>query len=176
MGQYYKFIILGDEKHRGKEIIVLVVNPHDFMKGAKLMEHCYHNNILLNTVEFLIGPNGQYHKARCVWAGDYAIKDKGDNENLYRLADNYTTFRDGYKHQKFNYIVNHTKKLYVDTNKRNNDIHPLPLLICEGNGNGSGDYDGNDDHLVGSWARNVVSMEYDIPVGYSELKCNFYEY
>jgi hypothetical protein len=39
MGQYYKFIILSDTKKNNKEVILLVINPHDFMEGAKLMEH-----------------------------------------------------------------------------------------------------------------------------------------
>jgi hypothetical protein len=36
-------------------------------------------------------------------------------------------------------------------------IHPLPLLTCEGNGRGGGDYYGEDtNNLVGSWARNII--------------------
>ena len=45
MGQYYKLIILGDEKKQNKEVVLLVLNPQNYNKGAKLMEHSYINNI-----------------------------------------------------------------------------------------------------------------------------------
>jgi hypothetical protein len=41
-------------------------------------------------------------------------------------------------------------------------IHPLPLLTCEGNGRGGGDY--HKSHpLVGKWARNRVVMQKERP-------------
>ncbi len=48
MGQYYKFIILGEQKHNNKEIIILVINPHQYGNGAKLMEHSYINNNMMD--------------------------------------------------------------------------------------------------------------------------------
>ncbi len=181
MGQYYKFIILANEKHNNREVILLSVNPHDFMMGAKLMEHSYINQPLLSLVEYLISKHSRFYKSRIVWAGDYADEEKeefdenSESVNLYRLADNYSSYKGEYKNTNYNYIVNHTKNLYVDKTK-SKSIHPLPLLICEGNGRGGGDYDGNDNELCGTWARDVISMEETIPDNYKELICDFEEY
>jgi hypothetical protein len=71
------------------------------------------------------------------------------------------------------YLVNHTKKQYVD--KRKEEIHPLPLLTAEGNGAGGGDYRGDNEILCGDWARDVISIETEPPVGYEELLCKFRE-
>jgi hypothetical protein len=182
MGQYYKFIILANEKHNNREVILVVVNPHDFMMGAKLMEHSYINESLLILVEYLISKNSRFYKSRIVWAGDYADEEKdnidensSESVNLYRLADNYSSYKGEYINTNYKYIVNHTKKLYVDKT-RSKSIHPLPLLISEGNGLGGGDYDGNNYDLCGKWARDVISMEETIPDNYNELICDFYEY
>ena len=77
---------------------------------------------------------------------------------------------------KAKYIVNHDKKQFVDKTKVPTDadgwrIHPLPLLTCEGNGRGGGDFRGESE-LVGSWARDIISVESkkaDIPKDYTEL-------
>jgi hypothetical protein len=77
---------------------------------------------------------------------------------------------------KAKYIVNHDKKQFVDKTKVPSDadgwrIHPLPLLTCEGNGRGGGDFRGESE-LVGSWARDIISVESkkaDIPKDYTEL-------
>jgi len=72
----------------------------------------------------------------------------------------------------YRFIVNHSKKLFVDKwkvpNVNNLFIHPLPLLTAEGNGLGGGDYQGNSK-LVGSWARDIISVEYTAPDGFQEL-------
>lgn len=81
-----------------------------------------------------------------------------------------------HKASETRYLVNHDKKQFVDKTKvpTNGDgwkIHPLPLLTCEGNGRGGGDFRGESD-LVGSWARDTISIESkkaDIPKGYTEL-------
>lgn len=80
------------------------------------------------------------------------------------------------------YLVNHDKKVFVDKTKVPKDsdgwqIHPLPLLTCEGNGRGGGDYRG-DSPLVGSWARDIISVEglkSDIPKDYTEVIFNLVE-
>ncbi len=124
MGQYYKFIILADNKKNNKEVILLVINPHNYKAGLKIMEHTYLNTDMMNTIEYLLCPYGNFHKSRIVWAGDYADEEEGydeDNDegsmNLYRLADNYESYSACYNKNKYNYIVNHTKKLYVNKNK-----------------------------------------------------------
>ena len=183
MGQYYKFIILGDNKKNNKECIILVIHPHSFGNGSKLMEHSYKNTNIMNSVECLIGPCGQFYKSRIVWAGDYANEedneDNEDNEeepmNLYHLADYYSLYEGVHVNKNFKYIVNHTKKQYVDMNDSSEEIHPLPLLISEGNGQGGGDFRGEGQELCGTWSRDVISMEHSIPEGYTKLECHFSE-
>jgi hypothetical protein len=80
------------------------------------------------------------------------------------------------------YIVNHTKKQFVQIRKGGqpqDGIHPLPLLVSEGNGRGrgerNGDYFGSNQELCGTWARDVISIEEKehIPGDYTELVCEF---
>jgi hypothetical protein len=80
------------------------------------------------------------------------------------------------------YLVNHDKKEFVDKTKtpKDNDgwqIHPLPLLTCEGNGRGGGDFHKGGD-VVGRWARDIISVERTksaIPKDYTELKFDLVE-
>ncbi len=184
MGQYYKFIILAKNKeHNNKEIILCVLEPRSYDTGSKLMEHSYINTKMMNTVEYLISKEGRFYKSRIVWAGDYADEEEGyddeeETSNLYRLADDYSSYTNTVSHSFGRYIVNHTKQLYVDKERTsdNNIIHPLPLLISEGNGSGGGDYSGHNQHLCGSWSRDVISMEDEIPDDYCEVVCDFEEY
>ncbi len=74
------------------------------------------------------------------------------------------------------YLVNYDKKEFVNKTKvpKDNDgwqIHPLPLLTCEGNGRGGGDFRG-ESPLIGSWSRDkigVVSKKSDIPKDFKEV-------
>ena len=62
---------------------------------------------------------------------------------------------------RLRYVVNHTKRAYVDMSKlstRDYALHPLPILTADGNGLGGGDYNGSYDR-VGEWARDVITME-----------------
>ena len=47
-------------------------------------------------------------------------------------------------------------------------IHPLPLLTVEGNGRGGGDL-GQPPSWVGSWSRDVISVEEGVPEGFEQL-------
>jgi hypothetical protein len=185
MGQYYKPVILGEKTEENHETVKAWMCSHEYGDGLKLMEHSYLDNPLMKTMEILIGPEGPFYKSRVVWAGDYADEEMDDDNNeepmnLYRLADDYSSYTRLVSHSFGRYIVNHTKKLYVDKERKsenNNDnmIHPLPLLISEGNGRGGGDYNGNNNELCGTWARDCISVEKNIPDNYMELKCDFYE-
>lgn len=76
------------------------------------------------------------------------------------------------------FLVNHTKKQFVHMRKDgqpNDGIHPLPLLVSEGNGRGGGDYIGRHQELCGTWSRDVISVEESIPEDYTELVCDFFE-
>jgi len=176
MGQYYIAIILGNQPDTDdKEVSRYVLSP--FECGSKLMEHSYIDNPFVCRFEQLIGNQGIFYKSRIVWAGDYADKEKNSNDNLYynmsqeKQSISLPEFQIYYR-----YIVNHTKKEYIDKERLPSKIHPLPLLVCEGNQRGGGDYWGKNSDLCGTWARDVISVENDKPSDkYSELVCNFSE-
>ena len=86
-----------------------------------------------------------------------------------------------FKFYKYKYLLNLDTKEFV--NKDNIPsvdgwkIHPLPLLTCEGNGRGGGDFRG-DSSLVGSWSRNLVTVtnkKSEIPKDFVELSFDLQE-
>lgn len=161
MGQYYYPIILSAD---GK--IVVWMNAHNYGNGLKLTEHSFINNNFVNAFEFGLSPDGPHHKSRVVWAGDYADNEP-NGENLYHQCNEYRQIIPQEKDTaRFRFIVNHTKKQFVDKKKvptvDGYTLHPLPLLTAEGNGRGGGDYHG-DSPLVGAWARDVISVEEGAP-------------
>ena len=180
MGQYYLAIILSDIK-KTPEIIRMWMSPHNYNNGAKLTEHSYIGNNFVQAFEHLISPEGMFYMSRIVWAGDYADPEENESYNLYTIVSNSTRMiqcPDSLDTSIYRYIVNHSKKLYVDKehcqkNKYNLIVHPLPLLISEGNGCGGGDYKGNNVELCGTWARDTISVEKTIQNDYNELLCDF---
>ena len=160
MGQYYLTVMLDDEGN-----IVAWMNAFGYNEGVKLMEHSYIKSKFVNTVEFSLSPEGEYYKSRVVWAGDYADDEQRYyKKNLYALCndDESKLIRpEPRSATKYRYIVNHTKKQYVDKTKVH-EIHPLPLLTAEGNGRGGGDLQ-DAPPFVGSWARDVISVEEALP-------------
>jgi len=54
-------------------------------------------------------------------------------------------------------------------------IFALNLLLALGNGLGGGDYHGEDEQLVGHWAGDSISLDDEIPEGFSELSVSFTE-
>jgi hypothetical protein len=156
MGQYYYPVNLDKEEY---------LYSHDYGgNGLKLMEHSYIGNDFVETVEQLLTSGNSWQKTRIVWAGDYM------DDGLF--VDDLSVNLHGYAHDNFDkispkfenlsigrYLVNHSKKEFVDKNKLEGDIHPLPLLTCSGNGRGGGDYNGADEEYVGSWAGDVISIE-----------------
>lgn len=159
-------------------------------QGLKLMEHSWMNNPLCQLVEYLLLPGNAWHKQPIVWAGDYADGEYHNTynwmdingvihtheENLYNFCKIENKYKVGKKPKllkKFKYILNHTTKQFVDKTKVPKDkdgwqIHPLPLLTCEGNNRGGGDYRG-DNNIIGSWARHIISVDAEIPEDYTEL-------
>lgn len=176
MGQYYMGIILGEENQENKEIIRLFMEA--FM-GAKLTEHSWPENGFVNAFETFLTPEGMFYKSRVVWAGDYADNEKNMDENLHHNSSKHPqkSYFNMIRNQiltldkSYRYIINHTTKQYVDKNKYS--FHPLPLLIAEGNGRGGGDYGGIGEELIGLWARNVISIEKEIPKDYNEFMAPF---
>jgi len=81
------------------------------------------------------------------------------------------------------FLINFDKKEFVDKSKvpSSDDgwrIHPLPLLTCEGNNRGGGDFRGEERDLVGRWSRDkigVASKKSDIPKDFKEVIFNLTE-
>lgn len=174
MGQYYKPCIL-DKKN--KTTVLKYLYSHNYDNGLKLMEHSYIGNNFVGAFESLIAKTPQ----RVVWGGDYAEPCKNRKTNTYdrcndkNEANPITPNQDKFQ-EKFKFIVNHTKKEFVDKTKvpeiegwDGTKIHPLPLLTCEGNGQGGGDFRGDEKGIVGSWARDLISVESKIPKDFKEI-------
>ena len=182
MGQYYKFVSVDKEKS---------ISPINFDNGSKLMEHSWLNNNYVGAAMQLISKGQPFYGDKIVWAGDYAdneIKNgKKLRRNLYDLCSNYKIAIkiDENNIKKLRYIVNLDTKEYVaickslvseiwtdsTTNKKYSfRIHPLPLLTCDGNGNGLGDFMGKDpNNLIGKWKRNRVVAQQRKPRNCKEL-------
>ena len=176
MGQYYKAILYTDHGNPVKGWL----SPRDNGSGIKLMEHSWLPNDFVCAVEKLLIESGPWYKKQIVWAGDYAEYEYGMNDNLYQLAKDKLKIVSEEKidSRSFPFIVNHSKKIYVDKSRvpmcegvmGGWKIHPLPLLTCEGCGNGGGDFYGKDPNkLIGSWARNIISVESVRPTEFTEI-------
>jgi hypothetical protein len=165
------------------------VSSYDYENGAKLMEHSYIGNNFVEAVEFLLindgEDKGRWANSRIVWAGDYADPEEPeeDAENIYTkvsINKGLQFLIEGVP-SNYPYLVNWDKKEYLDKrkcpyfgDKHDWQIHPLPLLTCEGNGRGGGDYR-NDNDYVGTWSRCVVNLMKEIPEGFTEITPNFVE-
>uniref|UniRef100_A0A6C0CSN7 Uncharacterized protein n=1 Tax=viral metagenome TaxID=1070528 RepID=A0A6C0CSN7_9ZZZZ len=167
MGQYYFAVVLAEKSDA--EYIRTFLDPSMYYNGSKLTEHSYIHNNFMKIVENLIGPSGMFYKTRIVWAGDYADNEPNSDKNLHSMCEAKTPFVYNEPIVSYTYIVNHTKKVYV---KKKDGLHPLPLLTAEGNGRGGGDYDGPNMDMVGTWARDVISMENEAP-DYTLIECTF---
>lgn len=182
MGQYYKPVSLTSKEYLYTHDFKSTFKGHDGKtitvgQGLKLMEHSYIDNQVMNAVESLLIPKGKWHKHRIVWAGDYADHEKGYKKspqgydvNIYSIME-----KEGKKikpstkkiDKDFHFLLNHTKKVAIDLSKIKADkegwkIHPLSLLVCEGNGRGGGDFHGKDNR-IGTWARDIISIEKEVP-------------
>lgn len=115
--------------------------------------------------------------------------------SLYgHICNQYKKIKCENNRSNYRYIYNHQTKSYVDMEHCPLDtmlgafndhgkwyhatIAPLPLLLALGNGLGLGDYHGNNEKLVGSWAKDSDKLEICENMkyrGYKELKPDFYE-
>jgi hypothetical protein len=173
MGQYYKPCILTENKKQVKAWVY----SHDIKyklkrsdgsvieigNGLKLMEHSYLKNDFVMAFECLIVDNPE----NVVWCGDYANNVKvtpSDKPNI----------------PKTRYVINHDKKEFVDKYKvveseHGYKLHPLPLLTCNSNGRGGGDFRVDNEmnqgnvKLIGKWAYNLISVSSRKPKGYKEI-------
>lgn len=175
-------------------------NCYTFRNGAKLMEHSYVGNVFVASAIRMIRGNKTYP---FVWCGNYADPVEGQRMNMYEFAtqnDNDVKWVEKHCEDLINiecmgfgdykevaeftskymdrYVVNHTKKQYVEVPELKEGeltIHPLPLLTADGNGKGRGDYwlECPDSDLVGLWAYDVIESTDEKPDQYTELKVNF---
>ena len=170
MGQYYKPVNLDKKKF---------VYSHDYNNGLKLMEHSWIDNDFVAIVENLIKKGGDWYGNRIVWAGDYAENEPKRKHNLYHIVGENKITPNTKRNPKLRYLKNLDTKEFVNLSKVPvsevyNDfkfrIHPLPLLTCEGNGQGGGDYFRQDkNNLIGKWARNRVTIQSHKPKDGIEL-------
>jgi len=169
MGQYYKAVFLNED-----EKIIVWVDSMCFGDGMKLMDHVHIDSNFVAAVEYLLAFKDEIYSAGLVWSGDYADLEKNSTLNLYSLATDKLMLNPNVIRcadmSEYKYIVNHTKKEYVD--KTGKVFHPLPLLTAEGNGRGGGDYQ-QDNEYVGYWARDNISVEKEVPDEYKELITDF---
>ena len=186
MGQYYKLMTLKtrlkEAKNTQNEKIDKWFYAHEFDNGLKLMEFSYVGNNLVNAFCSTLVEEPKI----VVCGGDYADPDrKRQKRNLYYLATDKTKVNPvdyiDVCNKTYQYIINEDTKQFVDVNKAKRDkwgmkVHPLPLLIAEGNGRGGGDYSTNcpDIDKVGIWARNLIRVSDEKPSkDYKELKVKF---
>ena len=168
MGQYYKPISMNKMQH---------LYSHDYGNGLKLMEHSYIGNNFVNTIESLLAPGGEWYKNRLVWAGDYADEEENGDNLWTQVGDDPIEPEDMEQVESGRYIVNHTEREFVDKDIVPKDsegwkVHPLPLLTCEGNGRGGGDYHRDNWH-IGDWARDEISIEKEEPKDFDEIIPHF---
>lgn len=187
MGQYYYPINVKTKEY---------VYSHDFGSGLKLMEHSWMKNDFVKFVESLLAEGGAWHGQPICWAGDYADPEKDENgevmrhtyegkeydTNLHDLAENKIAPNEAkkFRGKHYRYLINEDRKEFVDKTKVPDmdgwSIHPLPLLTCEGNGRGGGDFGGEgNENLIGLWTRNVIVPSTKKPKGYTEVIFDLYE-
>ena len=180
MGQYYRIYF---EKNDGSCDVWRPNVAEKNFNGHKLMEFSWCGDLFADSIVMAVYRNPM----RVATIGDYALEG---NEQLigkaYKRAWNsdishgihaFTTSLDD------RYVVNHTKKIFVDFNeyKENSKtesgrvIHPIPLLTVAGNGRGGGDYCGSCMEEVGTWCMDVISVEDFPPDEYEKISVQFVE-
>jgi hypothetical protein len=181
MGQYYTAVLKsGNGRLKGYEIL----------GSLKLTEHSYFNNYLVNAIcnKLLERPY------KVGWVGDYADKEdlNYDKKMVDFMEANINIINVSDKPYKFDHtnkvLLNHTKKQKIHLGKYYEEnkelwwenywcIHPLPLLTAMGNGKGGGDYFGENQDAVGTWANDLLEIvvEQEDKFEYQELNINFKE-
>jgi len=198
MGQYYRLSILSSAKRniKNKEKVVASISPYDYNNGAKLCEFSYINNSYVSAFEELINKeHGKYAGYPVICAGDYADEEpltyNKEKVTIYDLTHEFNTdIKVKISGKHYRYIINEDKKLYIDTenpevigedieDKENRHykyyLHPLPIMIADGNGRGGGDLY-SEDKNIGAWKRNVVVVSDNKPDDtYKELVVSFFD-
>ena len=171
MGQYYKACVENDEG-------TVILDSWGYGSGAKLMEHSWMGNDFVNAVYTLI----ENKPSDIGWVGDYS-DSVGVNEAIYKMcwgeecegegARNVEP-KDFFKNGEYEgFLVNYTKKQMIDMKKyaklaeveegylKGWIVNPLPLLTAIGNGQGGGDYRGENMEMVGHWYMDSIAFEHE---------------
>lgn len=194
MGQYYNILMKEENKNTVVYNRDLIVNGKKEYTMAKLTEHSWWYNPMVNAIAEKIYLTN--NPVQVIWMGDYACDFIEENEEFNGITYNKLQklyercWSDNKKTEPLfsteftlndTYLVNHTKKQYIDCSlyyknsvmKDDWCLHPLPLLTCIGNGLGGGDYryptDNSTTDLVGTWAYDKISIS-DNPINdYEEI-------
>lgn len=183
MGQYYTPTVIKSETRKVKSShdVEAWFYPHSYGEGLKLMEHSYKGGSLVNAVRNWLIDNGG---GNLVWAGDYADEEAKGKPNIYTISNDEGIRETDYTDEDragYHFYNNHDKHEFVDLdkclskNEWSSVIDPLPILTCEGNGRGSGDYEGSSMALVGTWARDFITCSMAPTEGYKEIIPDFKE-
>lgn len=184
MGQYYHVAF----KNANGEVIVngRSVEGVGYIM-AKLLEHGYVKNPLCMAVA-----KGLYDGdiKRLMWVGDYADDDVSSVTNGEVKYDDVWGEKEHtheFKAVEFDwsgkFLVNHTKKVCISLDeylKKAKDkwgytICPFTILTAVGNGRGGGDYSGECESLVGTWAWDEIGILDSAPDGYENTLPLFIE-
>lgn len=187
MGQYYYIC------YKGRDDDKVSVNHRKYTDSgyimAKLMEHSYMHNRLLECVAHMI----ENHPTRVMWVGDYSEDDELKSltggevgyEDVWGDGVRGTVLEDrGPFDHKGKFLVNHTKRRYLSYDdyvaKCEGKVYgwtanPLSLLTAVGNGRGNGDYGGTDEDKVGKWAWDMLEITSVKPEKYRRLNVVFTE-
>lgn len=187
MGQYYRPIVLKPNWKQDEQPIVGALSPYDFDNGAKLMEHSYVHNKLVEKACMMIDLLGNHKAVPFVWCGDYAdpvstdiypTKQSEENPNEIeggyqpydrscdfigkdREAEPYRELKEKLEYsdtKTFRYAINETKRQFVKVPDFDKDKWTLhPLPLLCAAGNGRG---GGDYH-GGKNDKLIGSWAYD---------------
>lgn len=183
MGQYYRAVAT----RNGKTTVYSLqtkkfreTGNYEYYNGVKLMEHSWWRNPFCEafTKTLLDKPT------RVAWVGDYAEEDE-----CQELGFSYNDVWEKKKHRditetvfpldNLKYLVNNTKKIYVDLRKYKKAsadgigcIYPISLLTAVGNDRGGGDFhDGNEGYSdVGAWAYDEIFVTNKEPAPNTDFK------
>lgn len=174
MGQYYEAAVKSAKAKNWRRF-----NSWDVNCSAKMCDQAFMDNLYTAIIKSMIFK----HPMCVVWSGDYADPEQGTEKNLQEVARRQKISEDETKraitiHQRMHYLVNHSKKVYfnyalIEPDEYGFRLDPLPLLCAEGNGRGGGDYFGDNKEQTGIWARDLISIEENIPEGYGEFETPF---
>ena len=176
MGQYYVPVVINKDGRKK-------FDSWDYGSGLKLMEHSWLGNRFVNAVYTAIKDNSSL----VGWIGDYS-NDVGCDKDLYKYAwsnelgdtssnsarikpENLFYNEEEKKVYGEGFLINHSLYQYIDMKEyveQSEDkvwvINPLPLLTAIGNGQGGGDYRGENMKLVGSWFMDEIEFSMEPPM------------